>query len=88
MTGVQAPHPFEALFTALSVEPHSRQIRRSQTLPQTHVGAADGGKLLECVVDVGVAVAKATGSEILIVAGQRRPIVGQHHPKPEAAHEI
>ena len=43
VSGVKLPHVPDALFTAFAVHTHSRQIRRTEILPEAQVRTAQFG---------------------------------------------
>ena len=88
VAGIHPTEVFEALLPALAVDADAGEIGRRKTPPDAQVGPADRLELLESVSEVDIRIMQSPRPEILVVAGQRRPVVRQNHAQPETADEL
>src|SRR5512133_3612832 len=92
MHQIVTPHEPEnmahALRPALGVETDALQLLRAQLFPKMEIGGSERAELIEGERERHLAVAKFVGPPVLIVALERRTLLGEHHSYPEAGDQI
>jgi hypothetical protein len=88
VTGVEAHHVPDTLLTALRMHPDPLEVPRRSSTQKPEIRVAQDRKLLEHSGSVRIVVTKSLGPRVLIVASQRRPIVGQNHAKAIAPDKL
>ena len=82
--GVQADHVLDGLVAALGVDRHPRELGRPEGLDHAQVGGAQRPEERQGLPCVGPLVAQGAAPAVLVVPGQGRAVLGQHHAQPVA----
>ena len=77
-----------AFFTTLRVHTHAFEIVRRCARQQPQIPAAQHFELFQRLANARVGVPESLGPQVLIVAGQRRAILREHHSQPPAPYEF
>jgi hypothetical protein len=88
VAGVQADHVFDTLFSALCVHADASKIFRRSTPQQAEIRAPQDRELIQRLVDRRVVVVKALRPQVLVVAGERRTVLREHHADAVSPHQI
>ena len=88
VAGVEAHQVTCALFAALGMHADTLQILGRGALDQPQVVAPQHAQRLERLAGIRVGVVQPLGPQILVVAGDRRPILREDQPHPPSPHHV
>ena len=88
MPRIESTHVLDTLFTPLRVNADPPQIFARRTPQESKIRTAQYGEILQRLVGVGSVVPKSFRPQVLVVSGQLRTIVGQHHAESIAPHKF
>ncbi len=88
MSRVQLNHVLHALFTALLVHANALQVLGRRTAQEPEIRAPEDGELAERLLGAGLIVSKSFRPQVLVIPGQHRTIVSQHHAQAITPDEL
>lgn len=88
VTGVEPDHPADALLAALRVHAHTPEVVGRGAAEQPEVHRPEDAELEQRLGRVRPVVVQAGRPAILVVAGERWPILREHEPQPPGPHHL
>ncbi len=88
MPCIEANHVTDALLTPFRVDTDAIEIVVGRTRQKSQVRLAQDGEVVERLSRVRGIVSQPLGPEVLVVSGQLRPVLSEHHPNPVSPDQV
>jgi len=88
MPGIESNHMLDALLATLCVNANTLEVFVLRARQQSQIRPAKHAEILQRSIGIGFVVTKPLGPQVLVVAGQLRAVMRQHHPKPITPDEL